>query len=197
MKVLVACERSGRVRDALLRRGLEAVSCDVEPSDSDGPHILGRVEDVLGDDWDMVIGFPPCRFLSTAAGALCMEPWRRHRTFESALLFHAILGAAPRAAVENPRHHSLARQLIGPPTAVTEPWWFGDPWQKRTNWWLRGLQPLMPTARVTPRFRWVDSRRDNNAPGAHRDPYRRSLTPLGLAEAIADQWGDPAPQALL
>lgn len=215
MRVLVACERSGRVRDALLRRGHDAISCDLEPSDAPGPHIVGRVEEVLGDTWDMVIGFPPCTHLANVGYAChigrCIHEqhheetyrrWRRHELIQAALLFHAILAAAPRAAVENPQPHPLAAHLLGRHTAHTEPFHHGDPWRKRTLWWLRGLAPLAPGRRVKPEFRWISAQSPRKPglpgrPGDHGQDPLRSLTPLGLAEAIAEQWGDPNPQTLL
>ena len=209
MRVLVACERSGRVRDALLARGHDAISCDIEPTDAPGPHITGRVEDFLGDGWDMVIAFPPCTYLSRAGQPCftrCLHPghddaYRRSRhllAIEAALLIHALLGAAPRVAVENPLPASFPATLLPRWTAMSEPFRFGDPWRKRTCWWLRGLAPLTPTSVVHPKFRWITTGGrhyyDPRAPGRHS--FERSLTPLGLAEAIAEQWGRPDPQTL-
>ena len=209
----MACERSGRVRDALLARGHDAISCDIEPSDAPGPHITGRAEEVLGDGWDMVIAFPPCTYLANI-GLACLlgkcihnphktpeySAWRHSKAIDAGLLFQALLSSAPRVAVENPQPHRFGYRLMGRPSAYCEPWWFGDPWKKATHWWLRGLAGLTPTAPVKPTARWVDTNRSKPhsfvLPGLHRDPRMRSLTPLGLAEAIAVQWGDPTPQTL-
>ena len=214
MRVLVACERSGRVRDALLARGHDAVSCDIELSDAPGPHIAGRVEDVLGDGWDMVIGFPPCTHLASIGYAChigrCVhrdhylgsyQRWRRGELIRAAELFWAIRQAAPRTAVENPQPHPLAAELLGPHNGYSEPYHHGDPWRKRTLWWLTGLQPLHPTRMTVPQFRWISgqSKRRHGLPGRPGDRGQdpaRSLTPLGTAEAIADQWGSPEPQTL-
>ena len=179
MRVLVACERSGRVRDALIDAGHDAVSADLSVSDRPGPHIVGRVEDHL-DGWDMVIGFPPCTFLSNV-GAPCIvggcihdqhdETWREYRRVEAvnaAALFWALRDAAPLTAVENPQPGTWAAEMLGPATAATEPWWFGHPWKKRTLWWLTGLQPLHPTLPVTPTHRLIkthQARRRNDLDG--------------------------------
>ena len=214
MKVLVACERSGRVRDALLDRGHDAISCDIEPSDSEGPHIQGRVEEVLDRGWDMVVGFPPCTHLANVGYPChigkCVHPqhhnetyrrWRCGELIQAALLFHTLRSAAPRTAIENPQPHPLAARLLGSHTGYTEPFHHGDPWRKRTLWWLRGLTPLSATRRTTPQFRWISAQKPRKdglpgRPGDHGQHPLRSLTPLGLAEAIADQWGHPEPQTL-
>ena len=222
MRILVACESSGHVRDALLRKGHDAISCDIKPTDNPGPHITGNVLDVLGDNWDMVIGFPPCTYLSNAntpcVVGKCPHPphdeqwreWRKVETINAALFFHAIREAAPITAVENPRPNPPASALMGKHTCYTEPWWFGHPWLKRTCWWLKGLQPLYPTNPVIPTHRLVDTGRYvaptgdptlggmtppprklvKQLPGMTRNQVERSVTPLGLAEAIADQWTD-------
>lgn len=218
MRVLVACERSGRVRDALLRRGVDAVSCDVEPSDAPGPHIRGRVEEHLTDGWDMLVAFPPCTFLTRLALACwlgsCAYPghdephytaWRRGETINAALLFRALLDCGiPKVAVENPLPHRFAARLLGPPSGSVEPYYFGDAWTKRTYWWLRGLPMLYPTRVVTPTIRWINANPRSRMtlpqlPSRGNDPESatlRSITPLGMAEAIAEQWGSPAAQAL-
>ena len=198
MRVLVACEVSGRVRDAFLARGHDAVSCDIEPSAADGPHICGRVEDVLDDDWDLVVAHPPCTYMSNANASCvvgkCPHPthneewreWRQVETINAALLFHLCRAAGRASAVENPVPHTFARSLIGDPTSLTEPWWFGDPWMKRTGWWLRGLQPLTPTRPVTPTHRLVNSGRRRyyrhgvSLPGFEPAPPQRMNSLPGL-----------------
>ena len=171
MRILVACERSGRVRDALLARGHDAISCDTAPTDSPGPHICGRVEDVLDGGWDMIIGFPPCTYLSNANTPCvvggCPHPthdadwreWRYTEMLNACLFFHALRDAAPLTAVENPMPNPHARPLLGKHSAHTEPFWFGHPWTKRTLWWLKGLQPLHATNPVIPTHRLVDTGR--------------------------------------
>ena len=208
MRILVACERSGHVRDALLARGHDATSCDTAPSDNPGPHICGRAEDALDGQWDMIIGFPPCTYLSNAALPCVIgkcshvahdETYREYRGCEmlnAALLFHALRDGAPLTAIENPQPHPEASRLLGRHTARTEPFWFGHPWRKRTLWWLKGLQPLHATNLVTPTHRLVNSGSTyrHQLPGLSRDPLVRSETPTGLAQAIATQW--PYPQTL-
>ena len=220
MRVLVACERSGRVRDALLARGLDAVSCDLEPTDSPGPHIVGRAEERLADGWDMLLAFPPCTFLSKVAVAClsggCIHKthhndtylrWRLGQVIDAALLFRTFLDAPiGKVAVENPAPHPKAAYLLGRHTAHCEPWWFGDAYTKHTRLWLRGLQPLYPTRPVHPThvLTHAGGRKnplkrpelDRECPREDR-PRVRSLTPIGLAEAMAAQWGSPEPQTLL
>ena len=218
MRVLVACEVSGRVRSEFRARGHDAWSCDLEEADDGSPHhYCGDVRDVLDDGWDMVVGFPPCTYLSVVAVS-CLHgtcahshpegyiEWRWRQFEEAVDLFQALLNCgAGRVAVENPVHHPAAQDRLGPPTAISEPFWFGDQWRKRTHWWLRGLAPLQPTRIVVPEFRWVNSgkgRRWYRGLPAVEHPtdrpraYYRSLTPPGTAAAIADQWGSPVRQTL-
>ena len=167
----------------------------------------------------MVIGFPPCTFLANIGLPCILQQcahkghdsdhygrWRRAEMIRAALLFHAILAApTPRIAVENPQPHRFALALLGEPAAVSQPYHHGDPIRKRTLWWLRGLAPLIPTRMVRPTHRWIggQSKRRVSLPavvergGTPELSALRSLTPLGLAEAIADQWGHEAPQTLL
>lgn len=193
MRVLVACEYSGRVRDAFLRRGHDAVSCDLLPSETPGPHIQGDVLPLLQEPWDLVIAHPPCTYLSNSGvrwlylpgGEVDYDRWAAME--EAAMFFNACFDAnAPKVAVENPVMHKYGREFCGPADFTVQPWQFGDNEKKRTCFWTRGLPPLRPTSHL-----------DGSTAGesVHRAPpgpdrwKERSRTFPGIAEAIADQWG--------
>lgn len=193
MRVLVACEYSGIVRDAFLARGHDAVSCDLLPTESPGPHIQADVRPLLRQPWDLVIAHPPCQYLSNARTPwINRDPlWHEH-TAEGAELFNACLAAnAPRVCVENPQMHGDAIALCGPASQRIEPWHFGDPWLKRTLLWLRGLPPLLATKHVTPTHRAVcnDPKDRTDIYGKHSSAKDRSRFWPGIAAAMADQWG--------
>lgn len=196
MKVLVACEYSGRVRDAFLKLGHEAMSCDLLPTDVPGPHYQGDIRDILDDDWDILIAFPPCTYLcSSGLHWNTRVPGRAEKT-EEALAFVQLLLSAdiPRIALENPVGCIGTR--IRKADQMIQPWQFGHDASKRTCLWLKNLPPLVPTNIVPPRIvngkkRWgnqTDS--GQNRLGPSEDRWKlRSLTYKGVAEAMADQWG--------
>lgn len=181
MRVLVACEMSGRVRDAFIRRGHDAVSYDLLPTLAPGPHVQGDVLAVLTDGWDLMVAFPPCTYLSNVGA--CWWPQRQPEQ-AAALEFAARLWNAPipRIAVENP----LGRisRVTGPATQWVHPWMFGDPYMKRTGLWLKSLPLLTPTheepVHLVP---WTSQT------GAPARGHERSLTFQGIAEAMARTWG--------
>lgn len=188
LRVLVACERSGRVRDAFITRGHWAVSCDIEPSDTAGPHWRGDVRQFLVPDvWDLVVAFPPCDHLSKAGARWWPAKQADGRQQAAVDLFMALYNApAPRVAVENPAGWMCTN--FRQPDQRIEPYMFGDPWRKHTCLWLRGLPPLVPTDIVEPNpMSWIGG--DARKSGAHRDVRMRSLTFQGIANAMADQWG--------
>lgn len=187
MRVLVACEFSGVVRDAFRARGYDAMSCDLLPTERPGPHHEGDVRAILGDGWDLVIGHPPCTFLcNSGVRWLHTRPGRWANMQAGAEMFRAILEApVPRVAIENPVMHGYAQKIVGcRPDQTIQPWQFGHGEVKATCLWLRGLQPLVPTAIV-----------EGRRPRVHRaspSPDRwkeRSRTLPGIADAMADQWG--------
>jgi len=212
---LVACERSGRVRSALRDAGVDAWSCDLVPADDGSPHhIVGDALTLLDDGWGLLVAHPPCTYLTMLATP-CLEetcphtpPYRsphgalrRQLCIDAAVFFRRLLDAEqiPMRAVENPQPHAMAHRLMGQHQGTSQPWHHGDPWQKRTWWWLRGLQPLTPTGVVEPRAYLVGGaqRRDADRPGWTRitngssspDTVRiRSETSPGTARAIAAQW---------
>jgi hypothetical protein len=187
MKVLVACEYSGRVRDAFLARGHDAISCDLLPTEAPGPHIQGDVRPLLRQRWDMVVAHPPCTRLCNSGVRWLAERdlWADMR--EAAAFFLECLNAnAPLVAVENPVMHRYAREIVGRHDFTVQPWQFGDPARKRTCFWTRGLPPLAPTSAMTA----ADAKPEchHASPGPERWKLRSRTYP-GIAEAIADQWG--------
>jgi hypothetical protein len=185
MKVLVACEFSGIVRDAFIARGHDAVSCDVLPSERPGPHFPGDVRDILDGlvwgPWDLMIAHPPCTFLAVSGARWFAQ---RREAQAEALEFVRLLLDAPiqRIALENPI--SVISSAIRKPDQIIQPWQFGHGETKATCLWLKGLPRLEPTNVVDGR----DARVHRMAPGPER--WReRSRTFPGIAAAMADQWG--------
>lgn len=182
MRVLVACEFSGIVRDAFIRRGHDAVSCDLLPTERPGPHFQ---EDlwikVIGSDWDLMIAHPLCTHLAVS-GARWFKEKREEQ--EAALGFVRLLLAAPiqRIALENPI--SIISTRIRKPDQIIQPWMFGHPETKATCLWLKNLPPLVPTNIVEGRT----ARVHREPPGPDRWK-NRSRTLQGIANAMADQWG--------
>lgn len=177
-RVLVACEFSGRVRDAFIKAGHDALSCDFEPSEAPGPHYQGDVFDIIEDDWDLMIAHPPCTYL--AASAAQHNVYRRDKQAEALEFAWSLIKAPiPRVAVENPVS-VLSR--LRPPTQVINPYQFNDPLAKRTCLWLVNLPKLVPTKKVKP------TKTVQNFPKQGRSIHR-SRTRKGIANAMADQWG--------
>lgn len=183
----MACEYSGRVRDAFIARGHDAVSCDMLPSETPGPHVQGDVMPLLRQKWDLVICHPPCTRLCNSGVRWLAERnlWDDMRT--GAEFFVACLNAnAPRVAVENPVMHRYAREIIGRgPDFTVQPWQFGDNFKKRTCFWTRGLPPLAATSGLDGSTALAECHLAS--PGPHR-AANRSRTYPGLAAAMASQW---------
>jgi hypothetical protein len=199
MRVLVACEFSGVVRDAFIARGHDAMSCDILETDRPGPHYQGDVLDILDDGFDLMVAHPPCTYLTNAGvrhlhsvpfldGTLPRvhgaERWALME--ESATFFRLLLNAdIPRIAVENPTPHGYATARIGRKyDQAIQPWMFGHGETKRTCLWLESLPPLIPTMVVDGR----EARIHRMSPGKDRAKLR-SITYQGIADAMADQWG--------
>ena len=202
MRILVACEESQVVCSAFRSRGHEAYSCDVQPTSGDHPewHILGDVRPLLSQSWDMIIAFPPCTYM-TKASAVRMFPGKKLNLarYEKALAardFFMLFYTADcsRVVIENP----TPLKIVGLPAydQVIQPYQFGHPYSKRTCLWLRGVDPLVPTDVVSEHEPYVNG----GCKDAHgnyrrfqgrkeRDPKMRSKTFLGIAAAMADQWG--------
>ena len=197
MKVLVACEYSGAVRDAFIAKGHEALSCDLLPTDSPGPHYQGDVTDIINEGWDLMVAHPPCTYLSVSGMHWTTRGLRDPQLTEDALEFVRLLLNAPipRIALENPV--SVISSRIRKPDQIVTPYMFGHDASKKTCLWLKGLPLLVPTQMVEPRIidgkkRWgnqTDSGQNKLAPSADRWKIR-SETYRGIAEAMASQWGN-------
>ena len=181
MKILIACEFSGIVRDAFAYRGHNAWSCDLLPTERVGNHIQDDVLKHLGDGWDMMIAFPPCTYLAASAAR-----WFKHRQTEQkqALEFVRLLLNAPilRIALENPV--GVISTRVRKPDQIIQPWQFSCGETKATCLWLKCLPLLQPTNIVPGRV----SRIYYEPPSSDRWK-NRSRTYQGIAEAMASQWG--------
>jgi hypothetical protein len=179
-KVLVACEYSGRVRDAFIRNGCDAISCDLLPTDQPGPHYQGDVFDIINDGWDLMVAHPPCTHLAVS-GARWFHKKRQEQ--EEALDFVRRLMSAPieQIAIENPV--SVISSLIRKPDQIIHPWMFGHGETKATCLWLKNLPPLQPTDVVPGR----ENKVHRMPPSEHRWKLR-SLTYQGIADAMGNQW---------
>ena len=196
MKILIACEYSGRVRGAFIRRGHDAISCDLLPTDAPGPHYQGDVADILNDGWDMMIAHPPCTYLSVSGMHWTTRGLRDPQLTEDALDFVRLLMSAPieRIAIENPI--SVISSRIRKPDQIIMPYQFGHDASKKTCLWLKNLPLLTPTKMIEPRIvegkkRWgnqTDSGQNKLTPSADRWKIR-SETYEGIANAMAAQWG--------
>lgn len=198
MKVLIACEFSGIVREAFRKRGHDAWSCDLLPSDQAGPHIQGNVLDILGDGWDLMIAHPPCTYITNAGvrhlhenvtskngvRAKIYGAARREEMLKACDFFNALKGAPiPKICVENPIPHKYARDIIGKYDQIIQPWQFGHGETKATCLWLKNLPKLIPTDIVAGR----EHRIHRMAPSKDRWK-KRSVTYSGIAEAMSSQW---------
>lgn len=183
MRVLVACEFSGIVRDAFIRLGHDAMSCDLLPTEAPGPHYQGDVRNVLHYPWDLMIAHPPCTDLSVS-GARHFDAKRMDGRQQSSVSFFMMLAKAdiPRICIENPV--CIMSSLWRRPDQVIQPWQFGHGETKATCLWLKGLPLLTPTSIVEGR----EARVHRMSPGPDRWK-ERSRTFQGIAEAMASQWG--------
>jgi hypothetical protein len=204
MNILVACEYSGRVRDAMIARGHDAISCDFHPTEAPGPHYQGDVLDILDEPWDGLIAFPDCTHHVVSG-----NPWFHHipKTPKPGVMYGPNRYAArerdrqfvlrlwnsniPRIAIENPI--GTLHEVLGKPTQIIQPWQFGHKEMKATCLWIKGWGPLVPTDIVGPppkdpkeRKKWAVVH--NMPPGPERWKAR-SRTYSGVSDAMGDQWG--------
>lgn len=190
MKVLVACEFSGTVRDAFIRRGHKAYSCDLLPSESSfGPHFIGDVRILLSSEWDLMIAHPPCTYLASSGLHWNKRVEGRAQQTEEALEFVRLLLEAPipRIALENPIGCISSR--IRRPDQIIHPWMFGHDASKATCLWLKGLPKLVPTDEIKKKRYANQTPSGQNKLGPSADRWKlRSLTYTGIAEAMAEQW---------
>jgi len=182
MKVLVACEYSGTVRDAFIARGHDAISCDLLPTDKPGPHYQGDVRELLDYPFDLMIAHPPCTDLSVS-GARHFAGKRMNGSQYASASFFMMLAKSdiPRIAVENPI--CIMSSLYRKPDQIIQPWQFGHGETKATCLWLTGLPKLTPTNIVEGR----EARIHKMSPSKDRWKLRSTTFP-GIADAMAEQW---------
>lgn len=180
MRVLIACEFSGVVREAFARRGHDAWSCDLLPTEIPGKHFQCGVEYVLDEGWDLIIAHPPCTFLAVSGARWWKgrEPQQR----DAITFARQFSPYAERVAVENPI--GVLSTVWRKPDQIIQPWQFGHGEVKATCLWLKGLPKLVPTKLVSGR----EARVHLMPPGPNRGK-ERSRTLAGIAEAMATQWG--------
>lgn len=198
MKVLVACEYSGRVREAFRAKGHDAWSCDIIPSVDNSPHhIQGDIRKVLDFDhsdlngWDMMLAFPPCTHLASSGARWFKEKEADGRQQEGIDFFMELAEAnIDKIAIENPV--GIMSTRYRKPDQIIQPYWFGDKARKKTCLWLKSLPKLEPTDLVEPDIKVFPNGKTFSADygsGNKGHGHRRSLTYLGIAKAMADQWG--------
>jgi site-specific DNA-cytosine methylase len=192
MRVLVACEYSGTVRDAFAKLGHDAWSCDILPTDAPGQHYQCDIMEVLGKGWDLMIAFPPCTHLAVSGARHFAKKRADGRQQQGIDFFLQIINAnIPKIVVENPV--GIMSTLYRKPDQIIQPWQFGDTAQKTTCLWLKDMPPLQHT-------NIVDKGEFYTAPSGKRLPKwysdnksakARSKTFQGIADAMAQQWGSP------
>ena len=184
-RVLVACEYSGRVRDAFIKLGHDAWSCDLLPTEVPGPHIQDDVLKHLNEGWDLMIAHPPCTHLAVSGAR--WWPSKKKEQME-AIAFVIALSEAPipQIAIENPI--GILSTVWKKPCQIVHPYWFGDPYTKSTCWWLQGLPKLEATNMVDPGEIVVHGGRRIPKWYSNRE-LKRDLTFPGMAAAMAEQWG--------
>lgn len=181
LRVLVACEFSGVVRDAFIRHGHAAFSCDLLPTETPGPHIQADVLQVVGEGWDLMVAHPPCTHLAVSGSR-----WFKDKAKEQAdsleFVRNLLSAPIPRIAIENPV--SVISTRIRKPDQIVQPWMFGHGETKATCLWLKNLPLLTPTKLVEGR-----EARIHKLPPSPDRWKQRSRTYLGIASAMASQWG--------
>jgi len=198
VRVLVACEFSGTVREAFRARGHDAWSCDLVPCEIGGPHIIGDALEVVGRGWDLMVAHPPCTHLASSGQHWFSRGLKSPHLRDEAIAFVAALMRAPiaRICIENPI--GVLSSAVGKPAQIVQPWQFGEDASKATCLWLSGLAPLVadPSGFVAPRLvdgraRWsnqTDGGQCRRGPGPDRARERSRFWP-GIARAMAEQWG--------
>lgn len=182
MKVLVACEFSGRVRDAFIAHGHDAISCDLLPSEKPGPHYQGDIAYMPGiHEFDLMIAHPPCTYLCRSGARWWKEREQEQRDAIEFFLWMFSL-PIPRIAIENPI--GIMSRVYRKPDQIIQPYWFGETFSKATCLWLKDVPPLIATCVEV-----------YHKPSIHYEPpgekrwKNRSRTPHGIADAMSEQWG--------
>jgi len=187
MKVLIACEFSGIVRRAFEEKGHDAISCDLIDTEIPGNHYKGNVLDIINEDFDLMIAHPPCTYLCVSGNRWLKDNTERTKLRDQAIEFAKILynSKIPKIVIENPI--GILSSVIGKPTQIIQPYQFGHCTQKSTCLWIKGLKPLEPTNiinlhnnhKIAYKTHWMKNNKSKN----------RSRTFVGIAEAMASQWG--------
>jgi hypothetical protein len=201
MRVLIACEFSGIVREAFKAKGHYAMSCDLEPTEIPGEHYQGDIFDVINNNWDLMIAHPPCTRLANS-GVMWLQ--KRNLWFDmerAALFFKKLLNAKIlKIAVENPIPHRYALEVISEKySQIIQPYQFGHLERKATCLWLKGLPELRETNNIKiemSRLPKNQSQRIHYLPPSKDRAKLRSITFTGIAEAMANQWGNLVPTGI-
>lgn len=202
MRVLVACEFSGTVRDAFIRGGHDAMSCDIIPTDVPGPHYQGDMFDIVNDGWDLMIAFPPCTHLAVSGAKHFAQKRLDGRQQQGIDFFMKVVNVdIPKVAIENPV--GIMSRLYKKPDQIIQPWHFGHEAQKTTCLWLKNL-PLLNHTNVVGKGDFYISPKGKKLPSWYGDAAVngkkiaygsdemkriRNKTFQGIADAMADQWG--------
>lgn len=204
MRILVACEFSGTVRDAFIKAGHDAMSCDIEPTDAPGPHYQGDMFDIINDGWDMMIAFPPCTHLAVSGAKHFAQKRADGRQQQGIDFFLRVVNAdIPKIAVENPV--GIMSRLYRKPDQIIQPWQFGHEAQKTTCLWLKNLPPLQHT-NIVEKGSFYITKSGKKMPSWSHDAVGidgkklgyntkeikkiRNKTFQGIADAMAQQWGN-------
>lgn len=197
MKVLVACEYSGIVRDAFTARGHDAMSCDLLPTESPGPHYQGDVMDILNDGWDMMIAFPPCTHIALSGAAHFAEKRKDGRQKQGVDFFMAMTKTKiPKWCIENPMN--IMSRIYRKPDQIINPWQFGDHFQKTTWLWLHNIPKLIPSEMDAPLFGMEVNKGEFITNGKYSKmpvwyvratQKERSRFWPSIAKAMAERWG--------
>lgn len=197
MKILVACEESGRVCAAFREKGHQAYSCDIKPTSGENPqwHIQGNVLDYINEGWDMLIGFPPCTYFSKMNFLNYYRNGKfNEKRFEKAQeyveLFNKLWNAPiKKICLENPRPMNLFKELLPKPSMKLQPYEFGENYSKETFLWLKNLPPLIPTLLNMEHEPLITTKNSLKlAKTIEEQSTIRSKTPISIAKAMAEQW---------
>ena len=194
MKILIACEYSGRVRDAFIAQGHDAISCDLLPTERVGPHYQGNVFDIINDGFDLMVAHPPCTDLAVS-GAAWFAKKRADGSQQKSIEFFMALANAniPKICIENPI--GIMSTLWRKPSQIIQPWMFGHPESKATCLWLKGIPLLIPTKNVKPEMELLPRNKQMRMHYLPPSPNRwkvRSETYQGIADAMAERWSNRA-----
>lgn len=188
MNVLIACEFSGTVREAFTKRGHRAVSCDIQPTEISGDHYCGKVQDIIGEGWDLMIAFPPCTYLSTSGNRAFLnnpERWKqRLRAVE--FVYNLMNYDIDKICIENPV--GVISTHIRKPDQYIQPYEFGHTDSKKTGLWLKNIPLLKPTKIMLPEWTNYKGKRYSKM-ACSGSSKNRSRTYQGVANAMGDQWG--------